>query len=295
MVNCLLCGQSFSRITRTHLKKHNLTTIEYKGLFPEAELFDLDLRQKYGKFFRNDNPMKLEINRKNMSEVHRGKQVSEETREKIRRKRKGKTMGPMSQITKEKISKANKDAFAKNKLEGKNRPKYVMSEEARQRMSNRMLGNTLGSLGNHNKGQSLNLSKEQRDNRSKKRVEYLKNNKSRQFSGTKPELKFIDFLVEHNIEFSHQYPIHTSNRSWLFDFYLPELNLLVEIDGEYFHSKKQSITRDLIKEKVSKNNQFRFVRISTNDLNFNIIHCTNEEINAHNKSIMMNRINKLNE
>lgn len=45
-----------------------------------------------------------------------------------------------------------------------------------------------------------------------------------------------------------------------FDFYIPELNLLVEVDGEYWHRKRTNI--DTAKADYARVNGFDFVRIS---------------------------------
>ena len=69
-------------------------------------------------------------------------------------------------------------------------------------------------------------------NRSQKASKLLKH------SGTKPELKFKEILDSNNIEYKHQYSVQWKKgwKKW-YDFYLPTLNLLVEIDGIYWHGK----------------------------------------------------------
>lgn len=194
----------------------------------------------------------------------------------------------MSQDVKKKIGDANKKTRAEKIKNGWVPPPYIMSDEARDRARKRMLGNTLGKNVCHNKGKTLNLSEEQRKNRSRKRVEYLSSNKSVK-SNTKPENQFIDFLIQHNIKFEHQYPIHTANGSWLFDFYLPESDLFIEIDGEFWHSTKRSINRDEIKNHIIKQNGHTLARISTLDLDFSIIFLDPVNIWEKNAEIINNR------
>ena len=55
MLKCLLCEKEFKRITRTHLKTHNVTTDEYINKFPNAEIISEDLKISYGKYFRENN------------------------------------------------------------------------------------------------------------------------------------------------------------------------------------------------------------------------------------------------
>jgi len=288
---CQICNKEFKRITRTHLLRHEITTEEYLKRFPDAEIIDQQLRESYGKFFRDNNPMKLEKYKKIISDLLTGREFSQEHRKNISKSMQGKSNGPRSEETKAKISQSNKETYEIKKKSGFVRPEYKMSPEAKERASKRMLGNTLGKGGSHNKGKVLNLTKEQRRNRSAKRVSYLSKNKNIK-SGTKPELKCIEFLTTNNIKYEHQYPIHTKNGSWLYDFLLPEMNLLVEIDGEFWHSTKQAIVRDEIKNTVARNLNLPVVRISTDDLNFSTIFLSAEEIWQKNIFIINKRKEK---
>jgi len=288
MVTCQICLKEYKRITRTHLLSHNLTTENYKMIYPNSDTIDQSLRHAYGKFFRENNPMKLIVNQEMMSKLHSGKLVSDSTRKKLSQSRQGKSNGPHSKNTKLKISLSNKERFRIKKENGYVRPEYKMSPEALVRASDRMIGNTLGKKGHHNKGMTLNLTIEQKRNRSKKRTEYLSKNKNIK-SGTKPELLFIDFLTSRKIIFEHQCPVHTNQGSWLYDFYLPELDLFVEIDGEFWHSSKQSIRRDEIKNDIAKNLGKTLARITTENLDFSVIFLSSNEIWEKNISIINKR------
>lgn len=288
MVICQICKKEFKRITRTHLKLHDMSTVDYVVQFPNAVLISQELRESYGKFFRDQNPMYLDENKKLLSKKMTGRKLTDETKAKISAARTGKKRGPHSEETKKKISVANKQAAQNKKINGVNRPPYIMSAEARKRASERMKGNTLGKLGNHNKGKPLSLSSEQRANRSRKRVEFLKNNKNIK-SRTTPELKFIEFLINQKLEFVHQYAIHTENGSWLYDFYIPSLSLFVEIDGEFWHSPRKIINRDKFKNNIIKKLGGTLARISTDDLNFSIIFNKHEKIWEINNAIINRR------
>lgn len=291
MVVCQLCQKEFKRITRTHLQLHNLTTDQYQLKFPGHNIISEELRSIYGKKFRENNPMKNNDIRQIISNKRTGMRFTEEHRKNISLARSGKSTGPRSDETKNKISVANKKTYQIKKDQGYCRPEYKMSPEALARASLRMTGNTIGKKGHHNKGKVLNLSIEQRKNRSLKRVEYLASNRTIK-SGTRPENQFINFLVENSIEYQHQYAIHTTNGSWLYDFFLPRLNLLVEIDGEFWHSTKQSIRRDEIKNNVAKEQQKCLVRISTDNMDFSIIFNDTESIWRENILILTKRKQK---
>lgn len=292
MVECQVCKKLFKRITRTHLAQHGLTTEQYKEKFPGFETISAELKHAYGKKAREDNPMNDPKARKKVSKKLTGRSFSEETLERMSESAKARpTRGPHTLTTKKKIGKSNKKTAAKKKAAG-----YVhlpRSEEGNKKVSVKMIGNTNGLTGHKNKGMTLNLTPAQHANRSAKRVEYLASNKSIK-SGTKPELAFIDYLNEQDIEFIHQYPIHTDNGSWLMDFYLPTLNLFVEIDGEFWHSTLQQINRDKIKNKIAKELNIPVVRISTNDMIFEHIYQDKDSIWALNYATI-NKREKLNE
>ena len=111
---------------------------------------------------------------------------------------------------------------------------------------------------------------------------------------TKPELLFKNYLNENNIEYIQQYEVIDRNGGkWLYDFYLPFKKLLVEIDGEYWHTKDAQYNRDLIKNKLANESGHSLLRISNNNLNFNLIHLSQNEMTLHNKDIMEGRLNIL--
>ena len=290
MLKCLLCEKEFKRITRTHLKTHNVTTDEYINKFPNAEIISEDLKISYGKYFRENNPMKLDKNKELFSIKLKGRVFTEETIEKMSCSAKSRTRHQHSLETKKKISQSNKLTNKIKKDAGIKRPLYAMSDAARSRASERMKGNSLGKGKNNNKGKKLNLTIEQRNNRSKKRVEYLKNNKTIK-SSTSLELKFISFLESQQLEYIHQYPVHTSNGSWLFDFYIKKLDIFVELDGEFWHARPQSIRRDKIKNNIIKEMNKTLARISSDNLNFEIIFKSHNEIWDENYNLITKRSN----
>lgn len=78
------------------------------------------------------------------------------------------------------------------------------------------------------------------------------------------------WLVEAGEEFHHQY--HVPGFSHPYDFYLPQRNLLIELDGCYWHgcqcqggpandSIRKTVTKDRSAEEVAANFGYRLVRI----------------------------------
>jgi len=53
--------------------------------------------------------------------------------------------------------------------------------------------------------------------------------------GTNIEIKISNILIENKIKFQTQYDVYYGNKFKTYDFYLIELNLLIEADGDYWH------------------------------------------------------------
>jgi len=55
------------------------------------------------------------------------------------------------------------------------------------------------------------------------------------FRNTQPELLFEDILKNLNFDYSKQLRIHSNSFYKIYDFYLPKYNILIEVDGDYWH------------------------------------------------------------
>lgn len=77
-----------------------------------------------------------------------------------------------------------------------------------------------------------------------------------------PEGVAYDWLIKNDIPFIHQYRTLSYNGEFRFvDFYIPDKNLFVEIDGEYWH--KYSSEADSKKDEFAlKEYGIKTVRIS---------------------------------
>ena len=91
------------------------------------------------------------------------------------------------------------------------------------------------------------------------------------------EIPFHKFLNENKIEFEIQKVFDdlfsSKNQVLRFDFYLPGLNILVEIDGPEHLSNKRSIDSDKLKEAYCMKNKIKLFRFtsSTAESEFNKI------------------------
>ena len=95
--------------------------------------------------------------------------------------------------------------------------------------------------------------KERRDNKSLEKIslykQYPEKHPNRKLASNKnmtyPEKVAADWLSQNNIDFLFQYRTEFENTFRFVDFYIPEYNLYLEIDGEYWHKDH----RDLDKRK----------------------------------------------
>ncbi len=97
-----------------------------------------------------------------------------------------------------------------------------------------------------------------------------RNEKCLKYRISKPEIKIAKILDSLNIEYKSQFYL---NKSY-FDFYIPEYNMLIEVDGNYYHCnpriyvngpvnewQKGKIDNDNRKNRIAEDNGYRLIRI----------------------------------
>lgn len=106
-----------------------------------------------------------------------------------------------------------------------------------------------------------------------------KQKKHPEYGTSKLETKFAnDFLKKLNIEFQTQFKAESIGR--YYDFYIPSANLIIEIDGDYYHSfnilyenmspmQKKNKRVDKDKDKWAKEHKISLIRIWEHDINNN--------------------------
>jgi hypothetical protein len=195
-ISCEICNKQFRRITRTHLIKHDLTTIQYKQLYPDSPIICNSLLQETGKYFKESNPMKDLIIAEKVAFTHRGRPKSEEHKRKLSAAQSGeknhgygKKRPEHSKLMKEIMPDIMKQLYSDGRSGYNKGKKLNLSDEQRKSMVDRNKGKIKWPNGNPNKGKKLNLSDEQKLNRSLKSSEWLKNNRSKS-KGTDIEIKF---------------------------------------------------------------------------------------------------------
>jgi very-short-patch-repair endonuclease len=218
---CEICKKTFKAITNSHLKHHGITTEEYRKLYPQA---------RFGDFSRFEAWRNSQENRLHLQENTRLVYGNEETLEKKRNARRIACERPEYL---KKLSEASKRNSSSENM------KKVYST-AKDRISYKMR------LSNFERWK-LKFGEEEaqirlQDWSQKNRLPALSKD-------TSPERAFESFLKVLELKYIKQF----RTQGYICDFYLPDYNVVVEIDGDYWHANPKIFSsHDLIgKKKVS--------------------------------------------
>lgn len=103
---------------------------------------------------------------------------------------------------------------------------------------------------------------------------------------SKLEYKFETILQKLDISYSHSYYIPSVKK--IYDFYIPEFNILIEIDGDFWHCnpithptpeykiQEINLKNDEMKTKWAEDNGFKLLRFWEYDINNNLEFVINE-------------------
>lgn len=119
--------------------------------------------------------------------------------------------------------------------------------------------------------------KEQSERKKKLYAEHPEKHPNRKLAGnrgkmTYPEQLVNDWLIEHAIEFVHNYQYITDKFNRYVDFYLVEQNIFIEVDGEYWHKDK---TLDEAKDLDAAQHNIKTIRIKPK---YNVIEQLEQEL-----------------
>lgn len=174
--------------------------------------------------------------------------VSEETKRKISEKAKERCKNPeYRKMLSEKCSGWKHTKEAKEKIRNFNlsekKQKIYKSKSFRDAISKGKTGHT--------------VSEETRIKISKSNSKRINNKR------TDIEIKIADQLLKYNIQFEEQIGIFSEEfqRTFIFDFVLPEYNLIIEADGDYWHSIDKNIERDKQKDEYCKSREIEIIHI----------------------------------
>jgi very-short-patch-repair endonuclease len=279
MIECQICKRMLGALSGKHLASHNITAAEYRERFP-------------GHDTRTQKPVS-EMTRAKMRASRAGYKHSQETKDKIGAKHKGKTRTP-EEIDRWRASYAEYLKENGSPMTGKDRGeafKRKMSEIAKNR-SPEMVRAKVEQMWAARRGSKA--TDEQRERYSQARLKYMQENPDKlspKMFDTRPEREFAAELDKRGFIYrestqpleSNEYTrsFHLTNR--VYDFKIGP-DVLVEIDGPYhrdarFHGgndasdeKRQEIleriiARDRGKDKLAADNGYRIYRIAvTNKL-----------------------------
>lgn len=176
----------------------------------------------------------------------KGHPVDDETRMKISNALKGR---PLSEQNKENISRALKGR--KFSEEHKENLRKVMATEEYKR--------------NHHSG----CVRAQNDPSVRKKVDEARHKRMTSKLPSDIECKISKQLDDLSIAYDFQHFIFSKKfgRGFCFDFYLPEFNVMIEADGDYWHTLDSSVKNDKEKDKYCKFRHFNLVRIKGSEIN----------------------------
>jgi very-short-patch-repair endonuclease len=85
------------------------------------------------------------------------------------------------------------------------------------------------------------------------------------------ELILGDYFYINNIKYIRQHRIlpKEHNDSHCYDFYIPAMKLLVEADGDYWHSSEEQKKKDVRHNKTAKDNGYKIIRYFGSDIHKN--------------------------
>jgi very-short-patch-repair endonuclease len=121
-------------------------------------------------------------------------------------------------------------------------------------------------------------SKETREKMSKSAIQRIL--KTGKVKRSNLEYYFEGILTSMNVNYIHSYYIESIGK--IYDFYLPEYNILIEVDGDFWHCNPETrnnpecktqhinIENDKIKSQWALDNGYKLLRFWENDINNNI-------------------------
>jgi len=212
--------------------------------------------------------VRTEKTRHTLSEAMKDRPCSKETRRKLSSLRLG-TKHPHSEETKRKISLANM---------GK---KHPLSEKTKRKISNANKENAkhnvnYGMKGKHPTNETLKKMSEAQKGKpwTKEHIKNFRKYREKQIFprfDTSIEIKIQNFLIQLGIEFfTHKYM--NIKHGYQCDIFIPSMNLVIECDGDYWHSYPTGKEIDHIRTQELIEKGFKVLRLwerNINNMNLN--------------------------
>lgn len=318
-VKCMICG-AIKKELNGHIRMHNMSADDYKKQFPNALMSSVSsklakLNGIKGKKRKKPNFSQEDLERRRQTLKNKWARLKEEMGEEAYFKMKKKNADKMraakgpeythSENTKEKMrgprlhvrgKKFSKEHCDKLSIAAKTRPSKTRSQQTKEKMSDawKRRKADIETYQKYIEGVRNRMTTPEALYRIRENVSKRLQNPAlsqKQFN-TSIEIKFQKWLESKNISYIHQYQLSVKSGIFTYDFFLVDLRLLVEIDGEYWHRKSlEQINRDRLKLNIAKTENLMCVRISDSDWNTNVIFLSPDEIDEHNNKIIQSRIN----
>lgn len=235
-----------------------------------------------------------------ISRNNTGRHPSEETLEKMSVCQKGKKL---SQETKDKISKIAKEKGFGKWMTGTHpseatRKKYhdqrlghFTSEETKLKISAKNSGSNNGMYGEHHTEEcKLRIGKGSKDNwqKTEYRDKILKhpgrlqqcrkgaiagnsNSPCKRFHNTIPERKLKEILDQLQINYIHGFPVWNIEHGYVADFFIEKYNLILEVDGKYWHNYPNGNEMDKIRSNELQSKDYNVIRVWEDEFDINSI------------------------
>ena len=155
--------------------------------------------------------------------------------------------------------------------------KTMANPERGKNISKRLIGVAKSEEHKNKISEHAKLRWSNQEERIEQRFRRLKYFKNRQFNKkNKLETKFENILILLNLEYESQYPLN----GYLYDFYLNKFNVLIEVDGDFYHCNPQGKypfptykiqediqINDLIKNNLAEEIGVKLLRFWESDIN----------------------------
>lgn len=318
-IHCCICGKRLKELNSHLPKTHNLTREEYLLQFPNASMIapksaerkskalirSLNVnprepvsvvtrrklsaagRERHRREREEDEELYLERQRRSAKSArdakgpdfkhsektkqqmrdlspHRGRTMTDESKRKLSRTMSGRKRGPHTPQT----ILAMKAAWARRKQDAEGYARYLQALAASW---------TPERAAAWQKQIAVNIKEGKHNGKS---------------SNTKIERMMKEFLSQHQLDFEHQYILETRKGSWTFDFFVPSMNMFIETDSQYYHTKNLGVAnRDELKERLATEMGFLVARISDKNWNPEIIFSSPDEIRFQSEAVRLNHLN----
>ena len=218
MIKCLECNKEYKRIPSSHFRLHNMTKELYMIKYPDAITVDPETIKKYSNSTSNYfNTLSID-ERKSRTYVR-----TEETKTKLR--------NSLNEYYKNntEVVKARYTAERSDKIRHAQLARWSkVSVESRSEIFKKLQLTIKNQIG------EAAFNEIRRKNGSKALSKFK--SKDNIACASSFEKEMYDILSDANIKYIPQFEI----KGWFYDCYLPEKNLILEFDGDFWHPKDLS-------------------------------------------------------